>query len=580
MKIGIWSDSVSFPSLPLMKLSAYHKSMGDTVEFIQENEHYDKAYISKVFNLPNVRKIPQSAPMFHADEISKGGTGFAIEVVNGKEVFHKDRHEDLPPYIEHLYPDYSLYPDFSDTAYGFLTRGCCNACGFCIVSSKEGRCSRKVSDLSEFWRGQKIIKLLDPNLLACRDRDDLLKQLLESKARVDFTQGLDARFITKEVVDILNSMKVQNIHFAFDFMKNEKAILEGLSCFNEHYEKSRWNLNCYILTNYDTTPEEDWYRVRKVQELGFHPDVRIYQKGSQSQFLTDLARWSNNRMVFKSTSFPDYVPRKDGKSCKELYPEILKEKEIFVMPTKKTEETATVDYTSMNAMQKLQIARVEFLNAGVKKTGKNISLEFKYFELEDIVPVAEAIFGKVGLLMVPTFGKEYASAKVYNCDDRGEEPIVFEAPFTQIAPIISNSGKAVTNEMQALGSSITYMRRYLWQLVLDIIEADDIDASLGKDTEGAPPAPKATKKAPVTTEQRNEIKKELTAPPAEAADESSVGDLKAVLKKLLELDSEQESFVQSIAMKTEGFSKITKDQCDQLISGVKEMLAAYDTQEG
>lgn len=580
MKIGIWSDSVSFPSLPLMKLSAYHKSLGDTVEFIRENEHYDKAYISKVFNLPNVRKIPQNPPLFHADEIQKGGTGFAIEVVNGKEVFRKDRHEDLPPYIEHLYPDYSLYPDFSDTAYGFLTRGCCNACGFCIVSSKEGRCSRKVSDLSEFWRGQKIIKLLDPNLLACRDRDDLLKQLLESKARVDFTQGLDARFITKEVVDILNSMKVQNIHFAFDFMKNEKAILEGLSCFNEYYKKSRWNLNCYILTNYDTTPEEDWYRVRKVQELGFHPDVRIYQKGSQSQFLTDLARWSNNRMVFKSTSFPDYVPRKDGKSCKELYPEILKEKEIFVMPTKKTEETATVDYTSMNAMQKLQIARVEFLNAGVKKTGKNISLEFKYFELEDIVPVAEAIFGKVGLLMVPTFGKEYASAKVYNCDDRGEEPIVFEAPFTQIAPIISNSGKAVTNEMQALGSSITYMRRYLWQLVLDIIEADDIDASLGKNTDDAPPAPKATKKAPVTTEQRTEIKKELTAPPAEAADESSVGDLKAVLKKLLELDSEQESFVQSIAMKTEGFSKITKDQCDQLIYGVKEMLSAYDTKEG
>lgn len=255
-------------------------------------------------------------------------------------------------------------------------------------------------------------------------------------------------------------------------------------------------------------------------------------------------------------------------------------KEETNMPTKKTEETATVDYTGMNAMQKLQIARVEFLNAGVKKTGKNISLEFKYFELEDIVPVAEAIFGKVGLLMVPTFGKEYASAKVYNCDDRGEEPIVFEAPFTQIAPIISNSGKAVTNEMQALGSSITYMRRYLWQLVLDIIEADDIDASLGKDTEGASPAPKVTKKAPVTTEQRTEIKKELTSPPAEAADESSVGDLKAVLKKLLELDSEQESFVQSIAMKTEGFSKITKDQCDQLIAGVKEMLAAYDTQEG
>lgn len=417
-------------------------------------------------------------------------------------------------------------------------------------------------------------------MLACRQKEILLKELIESKARVDFTQGLDARFIDDDIASLINQIKIKTIHFAFDFMRNEKAIIRGLQCFKRHYDGSDRNIKCYVLTNYDTTHEEDWYRVRSLVELGYQPYVMIYQKGTHDQFLTDLARWSNSLFLNRSVSFEDYVPRKDGKSCKELYPEILKEKEIFVMPTKKTEETATVDYTSMNAMQKLQIARVEFLNAGVKKTGKNISLEFKYFELEDIVPVAEAIFGKVGLLMVPTFGKEYASAKVYNCDDRGEEPIVFEAPFTQIAPIISNSGKAVTNEMQALGSSITYMRRYLWQLVLDIIEADDIDASLGKDTEGAPPAPKATKKAPVTTEQRTEIKKELTAPPAEAADEISVGDLKAVLKKLLELDSEQESFVQSIAMKTEGFSKITKDQCDQLIAGVKEMLAAYDTQEG
>lgn len=251
------------------------------------------------------------------------------------------------------------------------------------------------------------------------------------------------------------------------------------------------------------------------------------------------------------------------------------------MATKKTEETA-VDYTSMNAMQKLQIARVEFLNAGVKKTGKNISLEFKYFELEDIVPVAEAIFGKVGLLMVPTFGKEYASAKVYNCDDRSDEPIVFEAPFTQIAPIISNSGKAVTNEMQALGSSITYMRRYLWQLVLDIIEADSIDntSGVGEDTPTPPPTPKPTRKAPVTPEQRKEIKTELTSAPEGAASEEQVATLKAELKKLMELDAEQESFVQNVAVKTEGFTKITADVCDQLISGVREMLAAYDTQEG
>ena len=227
-----------------------------------------------------------------------------------------------------------------------------------------------------------------------------------------------------------------------------------------------------------------------------------------------------------------------------------------------------MNYSEMNAMRKLQIARVKFLNAGVKKSGKNISLEFKYFELEDIVPVAEGIFAEVGLLMVPTFGKEYASAKVYNCDDRDEEPI------------ISNSGKAVTNEMQALGSSLTYMRRYLWQLVLDIIEADSIDATLGSDdSEDTPPStPKATKKPPATPKQRQAIKGELTDTSA-PADELQIAALKAALKKLLELDAEQESFVQSVAVKTEGFTQITKEVCEQLINGVNEMLAAYDTQE-
>lgn len=253
------------------------------------------------------------------------------------------------------------------------------------------------------------------------------------------------------------------------------------------------------------------------------------------------------------------------------------------MATESKKTTApTVDYSGMNICRKLQIARLKFLQAGVKKTGKNIHLEFMYFELSDIVPVAESIFTEVGLLMAPTFGKEYAVAKVFNCDDRDEEPIVFEAPFTQIAPIISNSGKVVTNEMQALGSSITYMRRYLWQLVLDIIEADSIDnISGGDDGQDAPtPTPKKTRKAPVTQEQRQEIKSELTSAPENAASEEQIANLKTSLKKLMELDPDQESFVQSVAVKTEGFTKITADVCDQLIAGVSDMLTAYETQEG
>lgn len=105
-----------------MKLSQYHKSLGDSVEFIEKDSHYDMVYISKTFNLPSIRKIPTCPPNFYADEIKRGGTGYAIKIVDGKEVFERDLHKDLPCDIEHLYPDYSIYPDYAGTSYGFLTR--------------------------------------------------------------------------------------------------------------------------------------------------------------------------------------------------------------------------------------------------------------------------------------------------------------------------------------------------------------------------------------------------------------------------------------------------------------------------
>lgn len=244
--------------------------------------------------------------------------------------------------------------------------------------------------------------------------------------------------------------------------------------------------------------------------------------------------------------------------------------------TKKPAEGAAVDYSTMNAFQKLQLARVRFLSAGVEKSGKYMKLEYKYFELADIVPMAEKIFLEVGLLMVPSMQGDTATARVYNVDDPKEDYIDFVAPYTPIAPAVSNAGNRVMNEMQATGSSITYIRRYLWQLVLDIIETDSIDSG----ELDLPPAPAPTKKAPVTTQQRQEIKAELTSAPAGAASAEKVGELKGLLKKLLSLDSALEEFVQQIALKTAGFSQITAEQCDTLIAGVNDMLTGYTAQEG
>lgn len=241
--------------------------------------------------------------------------------------------------------------------------------------------------------------------------------------------------------------------------------------------------------------------------------------------------------------------------------------------TKKSAETAAVDYSTMNVFQKLQLARVRFLEAGVDKSGKHMKLEYKYFELADIVPKAEQIFLEIGLMMVPSMYGDKATARVYNVNDP-EDYIDFVAPYTPIAPIVSNAGNQVTNEMQATGSSITYIRRYLWQLVLDIVEHDSIDS--GEFDTTPAPAPAVTKKPPVTTEQRQEIKKELTGAPAGAATVEQVSTLKSLLKKLMDIDAEQEQFVQTIAMKTEGFSKIEADKCDALIEGVNNMLAGYE----
>ncbi len=321
MKIGLYDvDSRKFPNLPLMKISAYHKSLGDEVEFIEFVNHYDKVYVSKVFG---DEYTSMDMTCINADEIIYGGTGFAITVEDGKEVFQKEKHKNLPPEIEHQYPDYSLYPNLTkNKAFGFLTRGCCNDCGFCVVCQKEGTCSVKVADLSEWWNGQKEIVLLDPNLLACKDRTELLQQLIDSGAKVDFTQGLDARFITRDIAKMLSQIKTKMWHFAFDFMKNEIQIINGLKTFIDVVKPIRRYCYVYILTNYDTSFVEDYYRVKKIQEIGLDPDIRIYRKTSlpKRHILRDLQRWCNNRFIYRSQpDFWEYIPRSDGRKIKEIY---------------------------------------------------------------------------------------------------------------------------------------------------------------------------------------------------------------------------------------------------------------------
>lgn len=201
MKIGLIDvDSHNFPNLCLMKLSAYHKAKGHTVEWWNAKGRYDLVYKSRVFTDTYSK---DTITVTNAEQVIFGGTGY-------------DTKNRLPPEVEHSYPDYSIYPQFFGIAYGFLSRGCPRNCGFCIVSSKEGRKSVKVADLSEFWKWQPEIKIMDANLLACPDHENLIEQLIRSRAWVDFSQGLDIRLVNRDNVSLLNRVRIKAVHFAWD----------------------------------------------------------------------------------------------------------------------------------------------------------------------------------------------------------------------------------------------------------------------------------------------------------------------------------------------------------------------------
>ena len=319
MRIGMIDvDGHHFPNIPLMKLSAYHKKRGDSVEWYSPmfSGHMDRVYMSKVFSF-----TPDYEYHINADEIIKGGSGYCIELVDGEEVYHAEHDRKLPHEVEHIYPDYGLYPDLTkDTAYGFLTRGCPRGCGFCHVATKEGGRSHKVSNLDEFWRGQKKIVLCDPNILACAEHMDLLQQLVDSKAKVNFNQGLDIRLVNDNNLELLKQIRLDGIHFAFDRWQDKDIIEPRLRMFAEKtgYHRGRGRVMVYILCNYDTSLEQDIYRIQLCRELNFSPYPMIYDKAHADPMYKRLQRWCSNYIFWKVPTFEEYRRDKDGQNMRNM----------------------------------------------------------------------------------------------------------------------------------------------------------------------------------------------------------------------------------------------------------------------
>lgn len=267
---GKKSCGKKFPNLALMKLYAWHKSKGDDVEFAVPLKKYDIVYRSKVFTF-----TPDDNIAWMAKSIVSGGTGYGLF------------NDQLPNEVEHMMPDYSLY-DIEDEAHGFLTRGCPRGCKFCIVGKKEGLKSQKVANLDEFWRGQKFVKLYDPNILACVEWRDLLGQLIDSRAWIDFTQGVDIRLLTDESADMIAQIKTKMLHFAWDGTDDLEPRFKQFAPYFKHLLSGR-RLRAFVLVNFNTSHEYDLHRIKTLDALGYDPFVMVYDKDNAPHITRKLA---------------------------------------------------------------------------------------------------------------------------------------------------------------------------------------------------------------------------------------------------------------------------------------------------
>ena len=304
-RIGLFSIDSKYPNLALMKVSAYHKSLCDIVEWHDPLEHYDKVYVSKIFSY-----TPDYADYINAHEIERGGTGYDI----GKE---------LPEIIDKMQPDYSIYPLIDKrTAYGFLTRGCPNKCKWCVVPMKEGNI-RPYMDVEEIAiEGRKNLILMDNNILASDYGIGQIEKIVKLGYKVDFNQALDARLVTDDIAKLLSKVKwINRIRFGCDTQGQIAECERATSLIDKYGYHGEYFFYCILLDDF----KESFSRVNHWRNKGkrFLPHCQPYRDPNNTrliipQWQKDLASSADKKWIFRSCEFKDFEPRK-GFRCKEYF---------------------------------------------------------------------------------------------------------------------------------------------------------------------------------------------------------------------------------------------------------------------
>ena len=300
MNIGLIDvDGHKFPNFALMRISAYHKAKGDTVEWANPLfGNYDKVYASKVFTFSSDADYNgYNCP------IEKGGTGYDIK-------------KRLPKQIEEsTLMDYSIYPQYPFSVQ-FFSRGCIRHCPFCLVHDKEG--GIQPVEPVELNPNGEWIEVLDNNFFANPEWRKAVDYLMDKKQPVKL-HGVDVRIMNDEQAYYLNKLKMkQNIHIAWDLPSLD--LTEQLKAMCKYVKP--YKITCYVLVGFNSTKEQDLYRLNRLRELKITPFVQPYRdyenKRKPSNYENDLARWANRMWLFKSMKFEDFEPRK-GFKCKEYF---------------------------------------------------------------------------------------------------------------------------------------------------------------------------------------------------------------------------------------------------------------------
>lgn len=288
MRVGLHdSDHTGFPNLALMKISAWHKAQGDTVEWWTPMLAYDRVYSSKIFTFtPENPYLP--------DDTIKGGTGYGIM-------------DELPPAIDEMFPDYSLYPDCHH-AIGFLTRGCIRKCPWCVVPKKEGAI-RPYSTWREIKRpDSRDIVFMDNNVLACAHGLEQIADMAGKDVRVDFNQGLDARLITDEVAGMLARLRwIRFIRMSADTDAMLNVVLTSIDRLGKHGVKP-YKVFVYVLVQDVVSAERRCVALRDAGAEPFAQPYRDFATNAEPPLeWRRLARWCNDKAIFKKVKrFADY----------------------------------------------------------------------------------------------------------------------------------------------------------------------------------------------------------------------------------------------------------------------------------